>query len=188
MQFAKGKFKEITATLTLGLQAEETATLDVKEGDTLTNVKVAAGNYGSTEERVIESCTVVGFTMKPIDVARGNTRTYDGVPMYMADPNGGQYRGFVQEVVEVRDIIVSVAPVDGEESEEEPETLRIAAGNIISVGEEPNNGDNGDEEPDNGDQYGEPKEPSEPVVDPIDIDAEAAYSDAHAIAVDPLRP
>ena len=134
MQLAKGKFKEITATLTLGLQDEDTATLNVKEGDTLTNVKVAAGNYGSAEERVIPSCTVLGFTMKPIEVARGNVRTYDGVPMYIADPNGGQYRGFVQEVVEVRDIVVVIAPPD--EGEEDPETLRIAVGNIVSIGEE----------------------------------------------------
>lgn len=100
----------------------------IEDGATLTNLVVAAGNYGTVEEETIESCTVLGFTMKDLILDRGPTRVFDGVPMYRGDPNGGQYRRFVQEVVVPRDIIVEVST-----GENETTSKRINVNKILSV-------------------------------------------------------
>lgn len=124
MIYSKGKFMKISAELTLGRLGDEPTKVTVADGDELTDLVVAAGNYGSTEEKTYATAKVLGFTAKPIDVRRGAIRSYDGVPMRIYDPNGGQYRGFVQEVVEVRDLIIE---------NEDGESVRINVENILSV-------------------------------------------------------
>ena len=127
--YASGKFDALTAKFMLGLADGETEAIEIAEGATLSDLVVAAGNYGSAEEVTIDKCVVKGFTMQDRDVKRGAVRSYDGVPMYKADPNAGQYRGFLQEVYEVRDLVVEVTnEEDGKSSE-----LVVAADKIVSV-------------------------------------------------------
>ena len=129
MTYSKGKFSKVSANIILNVESENPTSVTIADGDTLGSIVVAAGNYGSTEERTFENVTVLGFTMKPIDVKRGATRIYDGVPMYLGDPNGNSYRGFVQEVVEVRDVVIEVPGEEGED----PTSLRINVGAILNI-------------------------------------------------------
>ena len=125
-----GKFVDVSAELTFANLVDQTVPMTVRQGQLVRDLVICAGNYGSTEEKTIDLCVVEGFTMKPIEVSRGATRSFDGVPMRMADPNGGQYRGFVQEVVQVRDMVVT--PVV-EEGEDEPASIRVNVDNIKSM-------------------------------------------------------
>lgn len=125
MTHTVGKFSAVGATIVLN--DEEKTEVYVETGDLVSNLVVAAGNYGTTEEMIIPSGNIVGFVPKPIDVRRGATRSYDGVPMRMRDANGGQYRGFVQEVLEVRDLIVHAPTNEGED------LIRVNVDNIVSI-------------------------------------------------------
>ena len=125
-----GKFVDVSAELTFANLVDQPVPMTVRQGQLVRDLVICAGNYGSTEEKTIDLCVVEGFTMKPIEVNRGATRIFDGVPMRMADPNGGQYRGFVQEVVQVRDMVVT--PVV-EEGEDEPASIRVNVDNIKSM-------------------------------------------------------
>ena len=124
-----GRFVDVSADLVFTNLVEQPVPMRVYQGQLIRDLTICPGNYGNPEKQVIDACIVEGFTAKPIDVKRGATRSYDGVPMRMADPNGGQYRGFVQEVVEVRDMIVK--PVAEEGAEEEPASIRVNVENIM---------------------------------------------------------
>jgi len=123
----QGRFVSVSVRVHFNQIVEVPSNVVITNGDTLKNLLIAKGNYGSTEDLEIPECTVIGFTMKPADVKRGATRIYDGVPVRMFDVNGGQYRGFVQEVVDVRDMIIAVPSEDGDDK-----LLRVNMDNVFT--------------------------------------------------------
>ena len=88
-------------------------TTEVKNGDTLKNVVYYNGPYAD-EKETIESAEVLGFTAKTLDIPRGSTRVYDGIPTYNFDPDGNPYWGMIEETQAPEAIVVKVPvqPVD----------------------------------------------------------------------------
>lgn len=106
--------------------ATENTTVEVKKGDTLTDVVLQAGRH----ERTIATATVKGFTVGDVKVARGETTIWDGIPVYRHDVEGDAHFGTVDEILEVRGIVVEI-PAEEEGGKPTVETLRVA--NIKSI-------------------------------------------------------
>lgn len=93
----------------------------IAEGDTITNLVVAAGNYGSVDETTYETAKVVGFTMRPAEVNHTSKVMYDGVGMTYTNSINDYMSNLMQRVTDVRDMIVEV-PVSVEKVEDETTT------------------------------------------------------------------
>lgn len=60
----------------------------------------------------IETATVLGFQLGALNVPRGVTRVYDGVPTYMQDPDGNGNRDLVEETMCVKAMIIEIPAKD----------------------------------------------------------------------------
>lgn len=78
--------------------------VEVKKGDTLTNVTLV----GRPDE-VIASATVKGFIAGDRRVPHGENTIYDGIPTRLHDEEGDEHFGYVDEVLEIRGIVVEIA-------------------------------------------------------------------------------
>ena len=116
MKYSDGKFDKVSAKLTLGLADPENPSTEVTlaEGDKITKIVIAAGNYGSITDETLEDVTVVGFTPKARVIDRPYSRGFDGVSINQSSTTGDHRYQLVQKACEVRDIVVSV-DVDGAE-------------------------------------------------------------------------
>lgn len=104
-KYSTASFEAASVQLKFAPVNAEAMDLEINVGDELQNLMLDDGT-------TYETATFKGFTVKPRDVRRGKVTIYDAVPMFLADPNGGQYRGFVQEELEVKELRLTI---DGED-------------------------------------------------------------------------
>lgn len=97
----------VSAIIRTRTGAEVTSTMVAKD-DTLTNLTIA--NY--PEDIVLGSATVKGFTLKSLQMPRGSSAIYDGIPTYMPDPDGGSFYRLAEEVTEIDKVVVEVQPAE----------------------------------------------------------------------------
>ena len=129
MKYASGKFSKLTVELTTNPGTDREKKQLISEGDKMFNLKVAANNYGSAAEELIDECTVAGFTMKPIDVKSFDRRSIDGRYTTYTSNQIDQSKDLLQSQVAVRDIVVNLPSVDGGEDV----SKRIAVNSIIEA-------------------------------------------------------
>ena len=129
---------------------------EISTGDKLSDLEIYTKAYRDTE--TIDEAEIVGFIPRPYKALRGQTRMYDGVAMSQYDPDGGAKFGTIQEVLEIRDIIVKVTSTpeteedEEEEEEAEPVTITriIGVDTIKSIGSESSSTGGGDSVPTGG--------------------------------------
>ncbi|MCM1295053.1 MAG: hypothetical protein NC311_05880 [Muribaculaceae bacterium] len=99
----------------------ENTTVTVKAGDTLTGLVLQHGR----REKTIETATVKGFIGGNRIVARGETTVWDGIPTYRHDPEGDAHFGTIDELIEIRAIVIEI-PAETEGGKPEVTTVRVA--------------------------------------------------------------
>lgn len=114
----------LVASASIRVLATDTV-VEVKKGDTLTNVTLA----GRPDE-VIASATVKGFIAGDRRVARGENTIYDGIPTRLHDEEGDEHFGYVDEVLEIRSIVVEIAPA---EKDGDPTTKIIKVADVKAL-------------------------------------------------------
>lgn len=80
----------------------------IGKGDTLKGLVVAPTGW-RRKDITIEEATVVGFRLGAINIDRGVTRVYDGIPTYLQDPDGKGNLGLVEETMCVKTILLEIA-------------------------------------------------------------------------------
>ena len=157
----------VSASLVTTKDTGEVVTKTVAKGDTLSGVVLAAppvrchpGCPIPAEDITIDSCTVVGFTIRSLRVPRGATTVYDGVPSYLRDPDGACFHGTLEETAEIKDIIVEI-PAEEEGAAPVHRTIDIALIKDIGGGAAGTTEDEGGAE--GGEDAGEetPEDPTE---------------------------
>ena len=123
------KFEGLQVELTIAPNTENEKTMYVAEGDKLFKLVIDKGNYGSAAVETIPECTVVGFTMRPMDVKRQDLRTYDGVYATYGNRVAAMTRELLENVAVVRDMVVALPVEEGEEDV----SKRVAISSILDV-------------------------------------------------------
>ena len=116
----------VSASITVGTNDA----VAVAKGDTLTGVVLVNSNG---IEETIESGEVVGFTMRPANIVRGDNLIFDGIPTYKRDVDGDAHWNLVEEVAEVRDIVLKIT--EGEDDDATTTTRVVPVDRIKEIEE-----------------------------------------------------
>lgn len=120
----------VSASITTKGKTEDTVNV-VAKGDTISDMVLEA-EYPYLPDIKIAEATVLGFFLGDLQIARGVTRVYDGVPTYYQDPDGNGNRGLVDETMCVKAMLLEI-PADEEGGK--PTTMKVVIDRIKEIGE-----------------------------------------------------
>lgn len=119
----------VSASITTKGKTEDTVNV-VGKGDTIADLVLEA-EYPCCPDVEIKEATVLGFFLGDLQVPRGVTRVYDGVPTYYQDPDGNGNRGLVDETMCVKAMLIEIP---AEEKGGKP-TMKVVIDRIKAIGE-----------------------------------------------------
>lgn len=120
----------VSASITTKGKTEDTVNV-VGKGDTIADLVLEA-EYPCRPDVEIKEATVLGFFLGDLQVPRGVTRVYDGVPTYYQDPDGNGNRGLVDETMCVKAMLIEIP---AEEEGGKPTTMKVVIDRIKAIGE-----------------------------------------------------
>ena len=118
----------VSASITTKGKTEDTVNV-VGKGDTIADLVLEA-EYPCRPDVEIKEATVLGFFLGDLQVPRGVTRVYDGVPTYYQDPDGNGNRGLVDETMCVKAMLIEIP---AEEEGGKPITMKVVIDRIKAL-------------------------------------------------------